>query len=497
MKSLYDFITSLCKDRDMKIEELQKKAGFSRTTLYRYMRGINQITPEVEQKLVDALNLDTAEALEFSKLASLSAFDQSLIESRYVLDDFLFAKEPKRKEIVDIDMVFYNNDRYLRTLREILDYILAYGSKEELKGNIKIVNCLDDNVFLHIANFLQEICTKELNVEAEHFVSLVEKDYLQNTFSFINVFPLIKYEAYRLYYNANEVGEVLMNDSILMSFQYKENGETVKQYFALAFYESGMPECLAFSDAYIYGFQAKNYSNLKHSFNNVVQKCNSFDFDDDIFLKMTEMKSYCFIKPNPCFDKIPYQAFESLKNRMSEEELISFLSALYGQKLSPEAMPHVLEKALQYIKRRLEATYGCKLIDVYSAEGLLEFAETGKLTDHLAYMPAFNQEEIKMTLEYLRNRNNDPQDDYKLYVTGEELRRKDLIIIALKDYGLLIEYVYPEYREELWKLLFVRSKRLASIFCDYVENHIPVSQAMTKEEADAFMEKLIDNLSRG
>ena len=89
VKTLSDFITSLCRDRGMKIEDLQKKLECSRTTLYRYMKGINRITPDLEQDFIEALDMDVREVTAFSKFVSMSAHDQSLVESRRVLDDFL------------------------------------------------------------------------------------------------------------------------------------------------------------------------------------------------------------------------------------------------------------------------------------------------------------------------------------------------------------------------------------------------------------------------
>ena len=492
MKNLYDFLTSLCKDRNMKIEDLQKKLGVSRSTLYRYMKGVNQISPELAQSFINALNMDTQEVLSFTKSISLSVFDQSLVQSRYVIDDFLFETSPKQKTIVDIDMIFYNNDKYLRTLREVFSLIYSFSVRENFRGNAKIVNCLDENIFLHLTSFLEEVFGNELNMEIEHFVGLSENSYLQTAATFINIFPLMKYEKYKLYYREKEMEGVLMNDSILFSLEYTENGNVCKRYFSISFYEHGMPECIAFSDIYMHSFMSKNFENLKHSFNNILQKYDSMDFVDDILLNIQKDFGNYIIKPNPCYDKIPYDAMKSATGRMDEKELIELMSSMYEGVNDSDTMRMALDTALEFVKRRIEYTYNHEQIDVYSRSGMLEFVRTGKLTDHLERLVAFNHNEIRLVIEHIRRRNNDPNDAYKVYITEDELPRKDLIILVLKNYGILIEYVYPHDKKDLWKMLLIQSNRLASIFCDYIENHIPVSLAMSKDKADSFLQELID-----
>lgn len=494
METLYDFITSRCKERNMKIEDLQKTLGVSRTTLYRYMKGINHITPDLKESFVKALNMDAQEALVFSKYVSQSAIDHSLIESRYVIDDFLFRSNPARKAVVDIDMIFYNNDKYLRTLSEILGLILSYSSKDKLSGNIKIVNCLNDNIFLHIADFLERVFSNGLGIEAEHFVGLSGSDYLQNTFSFINIFPFMKYEKYRLYYREKEIEDGLINDSILISLIYEEDGKSQREYFSMTFYDQGMSECVSFTDPYMYNFLSKGYDNLKRSFSSVIQKYESMDPLNDILLEASGRDSNYIIKPNPCYDKIPYEVFESLIGRMRTDELIQFLSLLFGKQLDSDTVTGALASGFEYMKKRLENSKEGKQIDVYSRQGLLEFVETGKVTDHLAHMAPLDSNEIKIVLDYLCSRADDPNDDYRLYITEEELSSKEFVLLVLENYGILIEYVYSNRDEGLWKILLIESKRLASIFCDYIENHVPVAQAMPRDKAESFLQSLIDSL---
>jgi len=476
----------------MKIEDLQRKLGTSRTTLYRYMKGINQITPELAQQFVSALNMDIQQSLEFARLISQSAFDHSLIESRYVIDEFLFGENRGPNPVVDVDMVYYDNDKYLRTLREVLSHISSFSEKDKPHGIVKIYNCLSENIFVQFAELLEKAFAAGADIDVEHFVGLSETDYLQNTYSFVSIFPLMKYEKYRLYFRESEADTGLMHDSMLVSIEFADDGKQIRKFFSLSFYESGMPECVAFGDSYMYSYLSKSYENLKLSFKNVMKKYEGVDFSDDIFFEMQKRGSSCMIKPNPCYDKIPLEAYLSLLERISADEMQKLLSSLFGKKVAPEDIPALLDYVGIYLRKRIDSARTSRRKDVYSMQGLIEFKETGMLTDHLEYLPPFSPEETRMVFESLYERCNDPETGYELLITEQELSRKDLVLDVCGGFGILVEYIYPSQKEGLWKMILIESERLASILSDYCENYLPLNHVMEKEDANKFLLSLME-----
>ena len=494
MDMLYKFLTSMCKGNDMKIGDLQQKLNVSRTTLYRYMKGINRITPDMAQSFISALNMDMHQSFEFSKHISLSAFDYTLVESRHVLDDFLFGKQLKPKPPFNVDMVLYDKDKYLRTLKEILDYIFSFSSKEALTGEIKMVNCLNENIFALIAGHFEEASKAGANIGMEHFIGLSESNYLQNIKAFTYIFPLIMYEKYKLFYREKETEDSLLHDSILVSLTYQEDGKQVNQYFSITFYESGMSECVAFNDFYMYSYLSKLYENLKRSHKDVMYKTEYIDITEDIIDEIQKYGGSYIIKPNPYYDRIPYEVYVSLINRTSGDERKGLMSALSGEEFDESAIPDAASKLMQSLKKRLDVAQATKQTDVFSREGLVDFAQNGRLTDHLDYLPALNQDEKRTVLERLYNRCNDPKSAYSLYITENEMSRKGMVLEATKGFSLAIGNTQPETQEGLWKMVIIQNERLASIFCDYMENHIPVNHAMEKEKAKNFLQALINDL---
>jgi len=341
---------------------------------------------------------------------------------------------------------------------------------------------------------LEKAFSAGINVNVEHFIGLSDKDYLQNTHSLTNIFPLLRNEKYSLYYREKEIENNLLNDSILVALTFKEDGKQVNQYFSITFYENGMPECVVFNDMYMYSYLSRLYEDLKHRYRYAVQKPYRIDFTDDIFFELQKHKGSCLIKPNPCYDKLPIEVYESLLNRMSGDELNGLLSVMLGEKTYETEIPVAKSKAIRHIEKSYEYASMNKQVDVYSMEGLADFAQTGKLTDHPEHLPSLNQEERWMTLEHLYNRSNDTDNGYTLYITEYELPHKDLVFEIEKGFGLLIGNINSDTKGVSRKTTFIQSERLASIFCDYAENHIPVNGAMEKEKANNFLRSLVDTI---
>jgi hypothetical protein len=436
--------------------------------------------------------LDIQQSSEFSKFVSLSAFDQSLIESRHALDGFMFEKQQKPKPQDNIDMILYNKDKYLRTFKEVVEFIKSFSSKEGFEGEIRIVNCLSDNIFVMLTDYLEKAFTSGRNLNAEHYIGLSAKDYLQNTYSLTYVFPLIKYDNYTMYFRERDTESNLLNDSILISLRYTEDGRQVEQFLSMMFYESGMPECVVFDDIYLFKYLTRIYENLKNHHNVVIQKYDCIDFTGDIYSELEKYSGNYIIKPNPGYYKIPFEVFNNLAHRMNSEDLKAFAYTLLGDDFDEAAMPDAISKVTAFLKKRIGSARKVKQIEVYCREGLIDFTQTGKLTDHPENLPAFDQNEKRMLLEHLYNRNNDPGDDYSLYITESDIPRKDLFLEVAKGVGILIGIARPEYDRNSWKMIFIQNERLASIFCDYLENHIPVNNAIEKDKVNVFLKDLIN-----
>ena len=494
-RDLYKFLTSKCKERGIKIEELPRRFNnqYSRSTIYRYMKGILHMTPEVQALFVKLLNLNHMEQAQFTKLISLSVYDESMIAARKVLDHFLFSPKEEYNTLPDIELVFYNNDRYIRTIDEIISIIQDLTRHDSFSCDIKIIGCIQSNILEYFSDFIKHIFLVSPSSTAEHLVVFSEKDYLQNIMLLMNILPLLTSEHYHVFYHElTSPGSIktLFDNTLILSCKYQENNVWAENHYIISFLEHGMPECISFDDQYMYNFFMKNYMNYKQSFKNALTKSKNLTLIDNELLRLEEKHDVYMIKQNNCYNKIPASVYRSMLSRLTSDEKMLFASFVSQESIKDESLAHDgIEDILEILDKRVKCSFKNKQIDVYSKEGLISLAKTGRISDQLDALPSFSKEETKTILAYIRDRNSDPKDNYTLFLV-DELKVLDSIVV-FKDYGIIIEYDHPYLLQGIFKNLTICNQNLIDIFIDYIENHLPINHALSKEKATAFINEVI------
>ena len=486
---LYNYLTSKCKERELPIESMPELLGFSRSSVYRYMKGIVCMSSEVKAKFVRILNFNELERQEFGRLVSLSEFDSAIIASRYALDDFVFCKQVDKKASENIKFAFHENDTFLRTSSEIYELIQSLAIKPGAICKIRVINCLKKDIFDSVSSFLEKLFTISENIIAEHLLTFSEKDHLHNTNTLINIIPLLKYKHYSVYYSKTSFSDdcALFGNSIIIEVQHKVS----PKYFFISYLDEDLSSCLATSDKNVFAFGLSNYEAFKKSYNAALLDASSMDLFGSKIAELQESTNCYLLKPNCCYDRIPIIAYQHMISRTSPDELENVQKGLSGANSENKQS---LETVLSILEKRIASSYTNRHIDVYSADGLTEFAETGRITDHLDFLPSFDQEERRTILEYIRDRYVDRNDLFTLYITKEKIFENGYIILAYEDVGVLIEYNQDDYRQGICSNLFVRNKMLASVISDYVKNHIPNNRALNADESIDFLNKLIKSL---
>ena len=495
-KDLYKFLTSKCKERGIKIEELPRRFHnqYSRSTIYRYMKGIICMTPEVQELFTKLLNLNHMEQAQLTKLISLSAYDESMVAARKELDQFLLPEKEERTPLPDIEFIFYNKDKYIRTVDEIICMLQALTCQDSFSCDIKIIGCIQSNIIEYFLDFMKSVFSVSAQSTAEHLVVFSEKDYLQNIMLLINTFPLLTNEQYKvLYYKSASSGSVktLFDDTLLLSCRYNKNNVWVEKYYILSFLEHGMPECIVFDDPYMYSFFIKNYMNYKQNFKNALTQSKNISLIDSELLRLEETHDVYMIKQNNCYNKIPASVYRSMLNRLTPDEKMALASFVSQEPVRDESLAHdCIENIFEILDLRVNCSIKNKQIDVYSKAGLTALAKTGRISDHMDALPSFSKEETKAILTYICDRNSDPKDNYTLFLV-DELKIPGSITV-IKDYGVIIEYDHPSILQGIFKNLTICNQNLINIFTDYVENHIPINHALSKEETTVFISEVIE-----
>jgi len=235
----------------------------------------------------------------------------------------------------------------------------------------------------------------------------------------------------------------------------------------------------------------KNYINYKQSFKNALTKSKNLTLIDNELLRLEENHDVYMIKQNNCYNKIPTNMYRSMLSRLTSDEKMMFASFVSQESIKDESLAHDgIEDILEILDKRVKCSFKNKQIDVYSKEGLMSLAKTGRISDQLDALPSFSKEETKTILAYIRDRNSDPKDNYTLFLV-DELKILDSIVV-IKDYGIIIEYDHPNLLQGIFKNLTICNQNLIDIFIDYIENHLPINHALSKRDATAFISEVIE-----
>ncbi len=486
---LYQFLTTKCKENGVAIEGLPSQFGFSRSTLYRHMKGMIKMSAEVQETFSALLSLNEAEMQEFSNLINETTLDSNLIAARAVLDDFVFEHKNKPNTPENIRFAFYDNDTFLRTSDELYDTVLALLSSGKVTCEVSAINCLTPKLSTSVMGFLEKLLEKSNSVKVEHLLTYSPSNPLHNTMTLIDILPLLSYEGYTAFYNKAEINAenfALLEHTVLISVKSEE----IQKYFFLSFTDDMLSSCLSTSDKNVYAFFMDNYKTYKKNFSSALNTVGLGVLSDQI-AQLQESSNCYIIKSDFCYDRIPISAYNHLFARISPEEM----ATLQGGIGSADSLGNqTLEDAVSVIADRISSSFLNKHIDVYSVGGLTNFAKTGRITEHFAFMPSFDNEERKMILEYIKGRYVDENDDYTLYITQKPILEQGYILLAFENSGLIVEYNKSQYAIGRFHSLYIKNELLAEPIIDYIKYQIPEKHAISREETIAFLDRLISEL---
>jgi len=488
--NLYEFITATAKEKNVRIEALPKLCDYSRSTIYRYMKGITPMNGDAEERFAVALTLDGPERKLFRELILRARTDESMLEARKLLDAFAFSSYAL-PPVQPIQFVYYDNEKYLRSGEELTHTILAHANESDFACSALIFHCIGKRILPHTLKLLKHMLQNIPNFTAEHMVSVVERDYAQNIELFIQLitlFPLSEMHDYSVYINEETVldNNTLFNNSILLETTY---GSEQTFYWITLSEENSLSNCIAFRDRYMYSFIKGGYQELKDKHCRKLFDMRSIDLYSNDILEFEQCGENYLVKPDLCFNMIPQASFTSMINR-SRDSLKPLIDVIAPGKTLEEA--EIIYQ--EYFKARTAITYTQKRKDIFCVSGLRRFVKTGKIIDHLNQLPAFNKEEVRLALEYLRDRNNDENDPYEMYVSQKQFAHDDLLLMISKSGSIMVEYNQDHYSNGLYDNIHLDSSALSEILIDYIDNHFIPNHTMPKEEVTAFINELINEI---
>jgi len=491
-EALYRFLTGKLKEREVPVESLPKVLGISRSTLYRNMKGTARMLTQVQAKFADVMGLDDDGRAEFERLLGLASFDATMVQARDIVDRFVF---PSQRKIEDdrpapLRFALYDQDVFLRTVDEIYAQIRELATAPGASTMVRIIDCTAERWFGSVAGFVEDLLVNVDDVTVEHLLTLSHTDYAATASTFTRIVPLLGFDRYAVHYGEQPTGDTTHILGHVMGVEISQPGAPTTG-FMLSFVDDDLCACLKTTDRAVLSFFHANFDAAKRAYSEALVDT-GIDAFNGTLADLEENTDVYIVKPDFCFESVPMSVYQAVMARAGVNDPASAQQLWAGLGGDPATS---VETVLSTLDRRARASDTHRHIDVCSVDGLTQFARTGRLIDHLDFIPSFNEAERATILRHALTRNNDKTDPYTLYITREDLLPDGHIAMVLEDVGVVLEYNPDDYQRGLLSNLFIDNKTLAEIFSDYVRNHFPEAHAMTQDETTAFLTSLIDGLT--
>ncbi len=490
------FLKSKLKDRAMRVDEFLVKSNISRSSFYRILNGTQYPSKEIANAIITTLNFTGKEIIEFDYYMSIINVDQNTLSASEEITALLFGGN-QADEKFSRDFIFYDNDRYLRDFSDIEKFLDRESEiKKDFDCKLKIINCCNHEVISSIREAMLNIEKKGCSYEVEHLVGFSESNLKESVNALRELLPLLALKNYSIRCGeTTAASEGLMKNSVLseMSWLDEESGKRVSKMTCMNLLEGGMSVCVAVNDPGMRDFFYRSYDNLRKFYiNGLIVKKQLQTFSAQVIGRESRSDLVLF-KPDPCDSRVPLEAFAHLEKRVSAEDKIKFVSSFVGvEPKNDDEIAFFMEQTFEFLSERERHSKDHMQIDVCTMDGLQKFAETGNLSDHVDFIPPFDKEERRIVLESMIKRASDPEDKYKLYVLKQSYADPDMLVVAYRDSGVLIENINPIHSTSEMPHCFVENAGLANAFVSYAEREIPSKYSIPNEDALEFLQKLIE-----
>jgi len=494
MKNINLFLKSKLKEKNMRIDTFIAKAEVSKSTIYRVMKGYQRPSEELLDKMSAILNLNALEQQELRYYSNLLNADEDVLSARDEVFNLLYDTEISEPD--KIELVYYDDEKYIRTFNNILGKLLNKSSIEGFSCRFRMVNCCHDSIVQPLFTAISSLMKNEKNYTFEHLVNFSTYNSKENVIILNEIIPLLPLDNYTVMYCETEgtSGNSIFYDFLMIDYQYtNESGNLIDNHLYISFLRDNISTCYVVNNENLQEFFERNYESLHHDYTCSFNNQKKFEFIGTLFLELEINYDVCLFKPNPCYNRIPVSVYESVKARSSKEMLHFFMNSFLYDNVTKETIDTQLADLIAYLDSRVDASYKNTQIDIFTQKGLESFASTGRLSDHLDGFPPFIPSEIKAVLEYIKSRDLDEKDKYSFFITkSDKYSNEDLLISVFKNHGLLIEYNNPKYKADDMPYCVIEHKGLSNLFSDFAENYVPTMLSMPQKDAYDFIDRLIE-----
>ena len=482
------YLKEKLKERNLQVEDLIDKSGSSKSTIYRVMTGAQKPSKKLSSKIVDILNLNYTEQQELLYYFSISDLDEYIIEGREAVYELLFKNKtsPPNK----IELVYYDNEKYIRTFDNILENLLEGSKKKNFTCHLKLINCVLDDIISPLSKTVEALIANESQYSFEHFINFSTYDFKDNIKVLANIIPLITLKNYSLKYreeeNVSKYG--FFHDLLILNYSYdNDDGNTKEMNLYITFLPNNLSACYVVNENRnnLLDFFERNYDSLKENYQPALSCRKTLVEYTATIINLFKNNDIVLFKSQVSLSRIPATLYKSITERTPLEELAQYF---LQEKYKENSLETHIEELCTMAQQLEESTYLNKHLDIYTKSGMADFASTGLMNDHLEFLPAFNKKEVKFILETIKARDKNPKDPFNFLIINEPYASNVLTFAAGVNRCLSVE----KHADRTTSFCFIENKQLSAIFSDFAYNYVPAMMSVPQNEAHNFIDYLIE-----
>lgn len=482
------YLKAKLKERNLHLEDLVSQSGSSKSTIYRIMTGTQKPSIKLRNKIIEILDLNYAEQQEFLYYISIIDVDDNIIEAREAVYNLLFNKKTSQPN--QIELIYYDNEKYIRTFDNILENVLEASKKPNFSCNIKLINCVLDDVIYPLSAAIEALSSNKSQYTFDHLINFSTHDYKENIKALASIIPLLTLENYSLKYSEEKrvTKYGFFHDFVLLEYSYEEKDKSTKEMnLYITFLPNNLSACYVVhnNEHNILDFFERNYNSLQENYQSALDGRKTLTEYIKIIIDLFKNHDTVFFKSQVSLSRVPASLYQSLTLRTPVEDFTQHF--LQDKRIEKSIEQHL--KELRNLAKQVEkSTYMKKHLDIYTKPGMIRFASTGLMSDHLEFVPAFNKAEIKALLQFIKARDKNPKDPFNFLILKEPYAEYNLCFGVENNYCLLIE----KYSDSNTPFCIIEHKQLSTIFTDFAYNYVPAMMSIPQKEAHEFIDDLIE-----
>ena len=489
MKDMNSFLKDKLKEKGMRVDSFIQKTDVSKSTMYRIMKGYQRPSDEMLDKMSGILKLNVIEKQELKYYSSLVDTDDDVLAAHKAVAKLLLNERDTDPE--KIEMVYYDRDKYVRSLDEILQNICELSQEQDFFLKLRIVGCCQEAILNPIHSLALHLTDGGKNFEIEQLLLFSDIDFKENIAVLSGILPLLCLKNYEVKYRESDT-EVLVGiieDLMIAHYSYTDaQGSQVEKELYFTFLPDNLSACYVADSGNMRDFFERSYRSLQQDYKKALNYSKNYETIGGFLIEAELCHDICLFKPNPCYNRVPSQIYHRIAKR---EPLYEFMRGFLKEEVTKENYDDQVAKLLSYMDARSEASYQNVQVDIVSKAGLESLAATGKLSDPLVGFPAFTKEERREILQYMQKRDLDEHDPYNFYILKEAFGDDQLCIYISSNETMYIEYNIKNTETNYTPCCVIENENLNDIFSSFAQEYVPSILAMPQKDAHAFIDELI------